>query len=260
MVMGGPAGRRDRETAMQIWRFLQPRALGFTFRLLRQGVTDKLTGAPPLPLRVRDFVAEHAKRGDPADVLQTMDRFAVERRFLMNIGPAKGPLVRELFDKLPADARVLELGAFCGYSSILFANTLGPGGRVVSLEVNEASVEGARDNVEFAGLAERVDIQHGSAADVIPTLTGPFDLVFLDHWKDLYLADLQAIEAHGLLRPGSVVVADNVGPLFGAAEYLDYVRDCGHYDSEHREATLEYSSIPDAVEVSVYRPAPPGSD
>ena len=67
-------------------------------------------------------------------------------------------------------------------------------------------------------------------------------------------ADLEAIEAHSLLRPGSVVVADNVGPLFGAHDYLGYVRGCGRYQCEHREATLEYSTIPDAVEVSTYTP------
>ena len=70
----------------------------------------------------------------------------------------------------------------------------------------------------------------------------------------LSLADLLSIEAAGLLRPGSLVVADNVGPLFDPTEYLDYVRTCGHYDCEHRESTLEYSDQPDAVEISVYRP------
>jgi catechol O-methyltransferase len=239
---------------MQIWRFLQPRALGFTLRMLREGLTDRLTSAPPLPLRVRDYVAQNARPGDAEDILATMDRFAVEERFLMNIGPAKGPLVRELLATLPGDARILELGAFCGYSAILFAQTLGATGRVVSLEVSEASVEGARANVAHAGLSDRVDIRCGSADTIIPTLDGPFDLVFLDHWKDLYRADLEAIEANGLLRPGSVVVADNVGPLFGAHDYLGYVRGCGRYQCEHREATLEYSTIPDAVEVSTYTP------
>jgi len=33
------------------------------------------------------------------------------------------------------------------------------------------------------------------------------------------------------------------------------VRNCGHYDCEHREATIEYTSVPDAVEISVYRAA-----
>ncbi len=239
---------------MQIWRFLQPSALGFSFRVLRDTLIDRLTGAAPLPLRVRDFVAQHARRGDPEDVLRTMDRFATEVRFLMNIGPDKGPLVRELLARLPRDARILELGAFCGYSSILLADTLGDAGRIVSIEVSAAAVEGARANVEFAGLADRVEIHHGGSTETIPTLEGSFDLVFLDHWKNLYKTDLEAIEANGLLRPGSLVVADNVGPLFGATEYLDYVRTCGRYDSENRVATIEYSSIPDAVEISVYQP------
>jgi len=239
---------------MQIWRFLQPSALGFSFRVLRDTLIDRLTGAAPLPLRVRDFVAQHARRGDPEDVLRTMDRFATEVRFLMNIGPDKGPLVRELLARLPRDARILELGAFCGYSSILLADTLGDAGRIVSIEVSAAAVEGARANVEFAGLGDRVEIHHGGSTETIPTLEGSFDLVFLDHWKNLYKTDLEAIEANGLLRPGSLVVADNVGPLFGATEYLDYVRTCGRYDSENRVATIEYSSIPDAVEISVYQP------
>lgn len=239
---------------MQIWRFLQPSALGFSFRVLRETLIDRLTGAAPLPLRVRDFVAQHARRGDPEDVLRTMDRFATEVRFLMNIGPDKGPLVRELLARLPRDARILELGAFCGYSSILLADTLGDAGRIVSIEVSAAAVEGARANVEFAGLGDRVEIHHGGSTETIPTLEGSFDLVFLDHWKNLYKTDLEAIEANGLLRPGSLVVADNVGPLFGATEYLDYVRTCGRYDSENRVATIEYSSIPDAVEISVYQP------
>jgi catechol O-methyltransferase len=241
---------------MQLWRFLMPSAIGFSSRMFVYGLIDRVKGAPPMPLRVRDFVAENARQGDPEDVLKTMDRFATEVRFLMNIGPAKGPLVQELVAKLPERARVLELGAFCGYSSILLASKLGPEGRIVSVEVSAASVEGARANIAYAGLEERVEVIHGASSDVIPTLTGPFDLVFLDHWKDLYKTDLELIEQTGLLRPGSIVAADNVGPLFGAAPYLEYVRTCGRYESENRVATLEYSNIPDAVEISVFNGVP----
>ena len=85
------------------------------------------------------------------------------------------------------------------------------------------------------------------------TLEGTFDMVFLDHWKDLYLGDLQLMEEHGLLKPGSIVVADNVGEFFGAEPYLQYVRESGKFDSENRVATIEYTSLPDAVEISVYR-------
>ena len=58
---------------------------------------------------------------------------------------------------------------------------------------------------------------------------------------------------HGLLRPGSIVVAANTGDLFSPEVYLRYVRSFGRYDSESREARIEYSDLPDAVEISVYR-------
>lgn len=214
---------------------------------------DLVESVEPHPKRVSDYVAQHARRGDPADVLATMDRYAREERFLMNLGPDKGALVEELFDRIPADARILELGAYCGYSAVLFAARLGAGGSLVSLEVSEESVEASRANVAHAGLSDRVEFRLGASGESIPKLTGVFDLVFLDHWKDLYKQDLQAIEAKGLLAPGSLVVADNVGASFNPAEYLEYVRTCGRYDCEHRESTIEYHTLPDAVEISVYR-------
>ena len=55
------------------------------------------------------------------------------------------------------------------------------------------------------------------------------------------------------MQAGSIVVADNVGELFNPQEYLEYVRGCGRYESENRPATIEYTSVPDAVEISVYR-------
>ena len=214
---------------------------------------DLVQRIEPHPRNVSHYVAKHARRGDPADVLATMDRYAREERFLMNIGPDKGALVEEVFDRIPSDARILEVGAYCGYSAVLFASKLGGGGSLVSLEVGEESVEAARANVAFAGLSDRVEILLGASGDSIPMLSGTFDLVFLDHWKDLYKADLQAIEAKGLLKPGSLVVADNVGESFNPTAYLEYVRTCGRFDSEHRESTIEYHTLPDAVEISVYR-------
>ena len=238
---------------MQLWRFLKPSALPFTLREAGHFAIDALTRAPPRSTRAATFVSEHAKQGDPSDVLRTLDRFARDKRFLMNIGPDKGPLMFELLDRLPRPSRVLELGAFCGYSAIMMTDRLGSEGSLVSIEKDPAAVAATRANLEHAGLAERVELIEGSSSEEIPGLAGPFHLVFLDHWKDLYLEDLQLLEAHGGLAPGSVVVADNVGPIFGAERYLDYVRSCGRYESEHRVTTIEYSEMPDAVEISVYQ-------
>lgn len=238
---------------MQLWRLLQPRGLGFALRNARETLVDRLKGAPSRPVQAAAYVAQHARAGDPEDVLRTLDRFSMKERWLMSIGPEKGPLISEMAERLPANARILELGAYCGYSSIMIARAFGPQARVTSIEVSSDSVESARANVEVAGLSDRIEFLHGTSGRFIPELEGRFDLVFLDHWKDLYKGDLQLIEERGLIGPGSIVVADNVGKLFSPEEYLDYVRNCGHYDCEHREATIEYTSVPDAVEISVYR-------
>ena len=239
---------------MKLWRFLHPSALGFVMRTVSQAAIDKLKGAPPRTTQAAAYVAKHARAGDPQDVLHTLDKFAREERWLMSVGPEKGPLVEELASRLPANARVLELGAYCGYSSILIAQALGTQASIVSIEISSTSVAAASANVAHAGLSDQIAFIHGPSSDMISQLDGSFDLVFLDHWKDLYKSDLQLIEQRGLLHPGSIVVADNVGKIFGAEPYLDYVRHCGHYQSENRPAPIEYTSVPDAVEISVYTP------
>ena len=172
----------------------------------------------------------------------------------MSVGPEKGPLIQEMAQRLPANARILELGAYCGYSSIMIASDFGPQAQIISIDISNDAVKSAQANVEVAGLSNQIIILHGSSTKVIASLEGHFDLVFLDHWKDLYKTDLQLIEQRGLIAPGSIVVADNVGKIFAPELYLNYVRSCGHYDCETREATIEYTAVPDAVEISVYRP------
>lgn len=238
---------------MRLRTLLTPGMLGFALKNGVHALIDKVTGAPPRSVRVADYVAAHARRGDPVNVLRAMDRFAREERWLMNVGPEKGPLVTELAARLPAAARVLEVGAYCGYSSIMLAHALGPEAHVTSIEISRTCVECARANVEVAGLSDRTTFLHGPSTEILTTLEGRFDLVFLDHWKDLYKGDLQLMEERGLVGAGTIVVADNVGAFFDPEEYLSYVRDCGHYDSEHRAASIEYTNVADAVEISVRR-------
>ena len=96
---------------------------------------------------------------------------------------------------------------------------------------------------------------------IIPTLEHQFDLVFIDHWKDLYKRDLMAIEERGILKEGSVIFADNVGKLISALvgergdsnNYLDYVRNHSKFESTNIKTSLEYSNAEDAVEISVYK-------
>jgi catechol O-methyltransferase len=214
---------------------------------------DRLRGAPPRVEQALAYARAHARAGDPESVLTALDRFGRERSFLMNVGDRKGEILdAEVRRKRPA--RALEIGAFCGYSAVRIARLLREwDGRLVSLEANARNAEVARAMVELAGLGEFVDVRHAKAEEAIPSLGAPFELVFLDHWKDLYLPDLKRLEKHDLLRPGSVVVADNVG-LFDASAYFAHVRGSGRYDSRNVASTVEYrDELPDAVEISVFR-------
>ena len=104
--------------------------------------------------------------------------------------------------------RVLEIGTLGGFSTIWLARGAGPQGRVVTLEYEPKHAEVARANLQRAGVGNRVEVVVGAALDTLPTVTGPFDLVFIDADKENYVAYLDW--AVKLSRPGSVILVDNV--------------------------------------------------
>lgn len=108
--------------------------------------------------------------------------------------------------------RVLELGTLAGYSTIWLARAVGPQGRVTTVELDPRHAEVARENLERAGVADRVDVEVGPALDVVTRLAEdgaePYDLVFIDADKASMAAYLDL--ALRLTRPGSVIVGDNV--------------------------------------------------
>jgi predicted O-methyltransferase YrrM len=107
------------------------------------------------------------------------------------------------------NCEVLEIGGSRGYSTIwLGAAVRLLGGHVTSLELDPQAVERATRNVAAAGLADWVEIVTGDARETIPSLDGPFDVVFLDAEKEAYERLFELVREK--LEPGSLVVADNV--------------------------------------------------
>jgi predicted O-methyltransferase YrrM len=104
--------------------------------------------------------------------------------------------------------RILEIGTLGGFSGIWLARALPPDGRLVTLEISSKHAEVARKNFDRAGVGDRVEIKLGPALDTLPTLTGPFDLIFIDADKQGYPEYFPL--AVKLSRPGTLIVADNV--------------------------------------------------
>jgi predicted O-methyltransferase YrrM len=107
-----------------------------------------------------------------------------------------------------AARRILEIGTLGGFSTIWLARGAGPDGQVVTLEYEPKHAEVARANLQRAGVAGRVQVVVGAALETLPTLDGPFDLVFVDADKENYVAYLEW--AVKLARPGALIVVDNV--------------------------------------------------
>jgi predicted O-methyltransferase YrrM len=127
----------------------------------------------------------------------------------IQVTPAQGKFLYLLARTIGA-RRVIEFGTLAGYSTIWLARALPEGGRLVSLESKPEYAEVARANVERAGLGEKVEIRVGPALDSLPGLDGEeaFDLAFID--ADKANTPNYCDWALDHVRPGGLVVADNV--------------------------------------------------
>lgn len=127
------------------------------------------------------------------------------------VTPSQGKLL-QLLVRIQGARSILELGTLGGYSTIWLARGLPPGGRLVTLELNESYAEVARANLARAGLSSTVDLRIGPAMQTLAELhaagAGPFDFIFIDADKGNNPGYLEW--SLRLARPGSVILTDNV--------------------------------------------------
>ena len=145
----------------------------------------------------------------PDDVFARIDaetRASYPANAEMMIGPLVGTLLAFVV-RLRQPRRVLEIGTFTGWSSIAMALALPPGATLVSLDVNEETTALARGYAEEAGVADRIDYRIGPALELLPDVEGPFDVVFIDAWKDDYLAYFEAVLPR--LADNGIILCDN---------------------------------------------------
>jgi predicted O-methyltransferase YrrM len=118
-----------------------------------------------------------------------------------------GALLRVLAASTGA-SRVLEIGTAIGYSGIWLAGALPAGGMLLTMEMDKDRAQIARANFTRAGLADRANVIVGDAHLMLAKVSGPFDLIFQDSDKQLYVPMLDRLV--DLLRPRGLLVTDNV--------------------------------------------------
>lgn len=118
--------------------------------------------------------------------------------------------------------RILELGTFTGYSALCLAENLPPHGELHTVEIDDEMEAELTDLFAGAPGGDRITLHIGDALEVIPSLPGEWDLVYIDANKRLYIEYLEAILPR--LRPGAFIIADNTlwdGKVFDTAANRD---------------------------------------
>jgi len=209
-----------------------------------------------------EHVLAHATPGSIEAAIEALDDFAYRHKFLMSVGREKGGILDGVIERTHP-LRVLEVGAYVGYSALRIARKLPAEGHLYSVEFSAANAAIARRVIEHAGASQRVTFIVGTLGDGGATMKelvrlgfehGCLDVVFLDHHKDAYLPDLERILNAGWLKLGSVVVADNL--LFpGAPKYKAYMdaQEGIRFRSEKIRAHVEYQTLlPDVMLTSTF--------
>ena len=104
--------------------------------------------------------------------------------------------------------RILEVGTAVGFSALLMAEYNPVDCEITTIENYEKRSPIAKENFTKAGRDQMITLLEGDAAEILPELTGPFDMVFMDAAKGQYPSLLP--QAKRLLADGGILVTDNV--------------------------------------------------
>ena len=162
-----------------------------------------------LTAEVHRYIVAH---GTPPDAIQ-QELIEETRKLggisLMQIAPEQGAFMT-LLARVMGARRVIEVGTFTGYSTLCLARGLPAGGRVIACDVSQEWTAIAKRYWEKAGVAEKIDLRIGPAAQTLRALPEEpeFDLAFIDADKPSYPIYYELILAR--LRSGGLILVDNV--------------------------------------------------
>ena len=123
------------------------------------------------------------------------------------IRPETEPLL-SFFAQLVKPERVLEVGTAVGYSALLMLESLPAESVITTIENYPPRIEEAKKYFEKAGAGARIELLEGDAGEILPQLSGPYGLIFMDAAKGQYPVWLPEVKR--LLKRGGVLISDNI--------------------------------------------------
>jgi len=156
---------------------------------------------------LEQYILSHSSPEDP--VLEDLYR-QTHIRFInpnMATGHLQGKFL-EMISLMIRPAYILEIGTYTGYSAICLAKGLNPGGKLITIEVNDELASFSHSYFCKAGVESKIEQLTGNALEIIPDLDLQFDLVFIDGDKREYCDYYRLIIDK--VKPGGFILADNV--------------------------------------------------
>lgn len=155
---------------------------------------------------LEEYIEKHSEREPDILVRLSRDTHKKVLRPRMLSGNMQGQFLKMLCKMIKAE-RVLEIGTYTGYSAISMIMGMEQG-VLDTIDINDEIEDFTREYIERSGFGERIFFHVGDACDIIPTLEGVFDLVFIDADKRQYAEYYRLVVDR--VRSGGLIVADDV--------------------------------------------------
>jgi caffeoyl-CoA O-methyltransferase len=159
--------------------------------------------------KVYEYAVAHGHNGDPLRAELAVETAKLGRISGMQIASEQGTFMAILAASIGARSAV-EVGTFTGYSALCVARALPADGRLLCCDMNEEWTSIARRYWERAGVANKITLKLGPAADTLKALPAShtFDFAFIDADKSNYLVYYEEILKR--MRPNGLILLDNV--------------------------------------------------
>ena len=141
-----------------------------------------------------------------SDICNTIEKEAIADEVPI-IRKEMGNLLKVLL-QLVQPERILEVGTAVGYSSILMSENMPQNCKITTIENYDKRIPVAKNNFKRAGKENVITLIEGDALEVLKTLDGPYDFIFMDAAKGQYINYLPNIKR--VLRKGGLLISDNI--------------------------------------------------
>ena len=175
-----------------------------------------------LPADIERYAEDHTSPEGELLARITRDTYLKQIAPRMLSGHLQGRVLSMLCHMIKPK-RILEVGAYTGYSALCLAEGLAEGGKLTTIEANEELKHVLEEYFFQSPYSNSIELIIGDAKEVIGTLEGTFDLVFID--ADKYNYPLYYDLLIDKIPSGGYMIADNVlwsGKVVADVAYNDY--------------------------------------